>query len=158
MTTTQQTKRRLRQPSLRMPQAQPKQTPTLERVHSDIRKAFGFQLNTFVAQFLEANTDEDIEAFLPQNIAEADRWIDELVAKFVDIESPSTDEMLDGIAAIFMMAFLERVYEHCGVDDDDEPDDEEVDEEVDEEDEQDDEVDDEEDDEVNQDDEQDDDQ
>lgn len=129
MTQQPASKRRIRQPPLRVQQPRPKKTPTLEKVHTDIRKAFAFQLNTFTAQFLQANTDEDIEAFLPEDITEADRWVEGLVEAFLDNEEPSVEDMLSGVSAIFMMAFLERLYEHCGIAvNDDDPEDEPEDE------------------------------
>lgn len=89
--------------------------PTLESMLSDIRKVYGMQLNTFVVQFLDSHSDADIEAFLPEDLSEADQWIDGQLEKFTDNEDPDTDDMMDGAAAIFMMAFLEKLYEACGV-------------------------------------------
>lgn len=100
---------------IKPPKMKRKEPPTLERMLAEIRKGFSFQLNTFLVQFTEANSDEDIEAFLPEDVGEADKWIESHISKFVENEDPSPDEMIDGVAAIFMMAFLERLYAHCGI-------------------------------------------
>ena len=92
-----------------------KKIPTLESMLADIRKAYGMQLETFVVQFCNNHTDADIEAFLPEDLEQADAWIDELVTAFTDNEDPTTEEMIDGASAIFMMAFLERLYAACGI-------------------------------------------
>ena len=89
--------------------------PTLEKLLADFRKVYTVQLNRFVAQFVDSHTDEDIEAFLPADVSEADSWIEEHITAFVENEEPTVDDMLDGLAAIFMMAFMERLYEACGI-------------------------------------------
>lgn len=101
-------------PNKGTPPTKPK-VPTLESMLADIRKAYGMQLNTFVVQFLDNHSDDDIEAFLPADIAEADAWIDGLVDAFTDNDDPDTDDMMDAASALFMMAFLEKLYEACGI-------------------------------------------
>lgn len=116
---------RIRRPHSTQSKAPEKvKVPTLESMLTDIRKVFGMQLNTFVVQFLENHTDADIEAFLPEDLSEADQWIDGLIEQFTENEEPDTDDMMDGVAAIFMMAFLEKLYEACGVSSEDEDEDE----------------------------------
>ena len=116
---------RIRRPRSTQSKAPEKvKVPTLESMLTDIRKVFGMQLNTFVVQFLENHTDADIEAFLPEDLSEADQWIDGLIEQFTENEEPDTDDMMDGVAAIFMMAFLEKLYEACGVSSEDEDEDE----------------------------------
>lgn len=92
-----------------------KKPPTLESMLSDVRKAFGMQLNTFLAQFVAAHTDEEIDAFLPEEVSEADEWIEDHVSAFTNNEDPTVEDMVDGASAVFMMAFLERLYEACGI-------------------------------------------
>jgi len=118
MTTQQQPKSgsKPRRPQIHKPPAKKKAAvPTLEGMLSDIRKAYGMQLNTFVVQFVESHSDEAINAFLPEDVSEADRWIEQHISAFTENEEPSTDEILDGAAALFMMAFLEKLYEACGI-------------------------------------------
>lgn len=120
---------RIRRPRSGKGQAPQKKPQTLESMLQDIRKVFGMQLNTFVVQFLDSHSDADIEAFLPEDLSEADAWIDGLIERFTDNEDPDTDDMMDGVAAIFMMAFLEKLYEACGVSsEDDEVEDNDTDE------------------------------
>lgn len=109
-----------RPPRIRRPRGKSKapekpKVPTLESMLANIRRVYGMQFNTFVVQFLDSHSDADIEAFLPEDLSEADQWIDGQLEKFTDNEDPDTDDMMDGAAAIFMMAFLEKLYEACGV-------------------------------------------
>lgn len=117
-------------PRIKPPPAQgrkPKQPPTLDQLLSNIRKLMAFQLNTVLAEFLNSHTDAQIEAFLPEDVSEADEWIEGHVNAFIENEEPTVQDMVDGIGAIFVMAFLEQLYEHCqieGEDDEDEAEDE----------------------------------
>lgn len=117
--TTQQPKsgsRPNRRPQIHRPPKKKKEAvPTLEGMLADFRKAYGMQLNTFVVQFVEGHSDEAINAFLPEDVSEADSWIEQHINAFTENEDPSTDDILDGVAALFMMAFLERLYEACGI-------------------------------------------
>lgn len=117
-----------RTPKLRRPVAkvEPKKSsaPSFDKVLNDLQRVFKLQLNTFLIQFVEGNTDADIEAFLPEDLSEADAWVDEHVSVFTDNEQPTTDDMVTGMAAIFMMAFLELLYEQCGLTGDAETDEE----------------------------------
>lgn len=117
---------RIKQPP--MQGRKPKAPPTLDQFLSQIRKLMGFQLQTVLAEFLNSHSDEQIEAFLPEDVSEADEWIEQHVNTFVENEEPSVQDMVDGIGAIFVMAFLEQLYEHCQIDEDesgDEPEDDE---------------------------------
>jgi len=107
--------RRMRVPKPPGKEKPQKRVPTLESMLADIRRVYGMQLETFVVQFVDNHTDQDIEAFLPEDLAQADSWLDGLVSAFTANEDPTTDEMMDGVAAIFMMAFLERLYAVCGI-------------------------------------------
>ena len=128
------TPRKAKLPHLNMgapPQAKPKKRPppTLAKFLSDMQKAMGFQLQTLLAQFLETYTDEDLEAFLPENPSEADDWIEGHINAFLENEEPTIGDMTDGLGAFFVMAFLEQLYEHCQVEDGDEEDGDEEDDE-----------------------------
>jgi hypothetical protein len=102
-------------PKVKIPNVKRPQPPTLEAVYSDFRKALTFQVNKVVLSFMEQHSDEALEAFLPDDIDAADAWISERLDRFLDNEDPTTEDMLDGMAALFMMAFLERIYEATGV-------------------------------------------
>lgn len=105
-------------PKVKIPNVKRPQPPTLDAVYSDFRKALTFQINKVVLSFMEQHNDEALEAFLPDDIDAADAWISERLDRFLDNEDPTTEDMLDGMTALFMMAFLERIYEATGVLDD----------------------------------------
>lgn len=109
--------RRIKVPPVqgRTPKKPPTKPPTLDRMLSDVRKGMNVQVNTFLAQFLDAHTDEELDAFLPEDVGEADAWIEGHFDAFVQNEDPTTDDMVDGLSALFMMTFLERLYEHCDI-------------------------------------------
>ena len=124
-----------RNPRIKPPPVQgrkPKQPPTLDEFLSNIRKLMGFQLQTVLAEFLNSHTDEQIDAFLPEDVSEADEWIEGHVGSFTDNEEPTVQDMVDGLGAIFVMAFLEQLYEHCQVETDDSDDEGDADDEGDE--------------------------
>lgn len=112
--------RKIRPPFGKKAAPKPEPPPTLDSMLSQFQQAMHLQLNTVVAQFLDGHTDDDIDAFLPEDIEEADTWVEQHIAKFTENENPSIKDMTDGLGAIFMMAFLEQLYEHCQVEEDDE--------------------------------------
>ena len=95
----------------------PKAT-TFKSILKDVEKIFNVQLQTFTAEFLEHTTSEKLEKMIPQDVGDSDAWIEQHVAAFVEDEDPSVEDMVKGSAAIFMMAFMEQVFAHLGIDDD----------------------------------------
>ena len=109
-----------------MTEVQPPPAPipvTMESLLSDVRKIFNLQLNTFLTSFVQSTSDEQLEAFLPDDLSEVDAFIEAHVSAFVENEQPSTEDMIDGVAAIFVMAFMERLFDHMGIPDDEDEDD-----------------------------------
>ena len=88
---------------------------SFKSIFDDVRKIFNLQLQTFTVQFVENITDEEMEAMLPEDIGDLDEWIEEYVEKFTENEEPTVDEMIEGSSAIFMMAFLEKLFDHLGI-------------------------------------------
>lgn len=95
---------------------------SFESIFSDVKKIFNLQLQTFTVQFVDNITSEELDAMLPEDVSEVDAWIEEFVEKFVENEEPTVDEMVEGSAAIFMMAFLEKLFDHVGIKSDDDGD------------------------------------
>ncbi len=91
---------------------------TMESLLSDVRKIFNLQLNTFLTSFVQNTSDEQMEEFLPDDLSDVDAFIEGHVSAFVENEEPSTEDMIDGVAAIFVMAFMERLFDHMGIPDD----------------------------------------
>ncbi len=99
---------------------------TLESLLSDVRKVYNVQLNTFLTQFIQNTSEQQLTDFIGDDVNKMDDFIEQHVSVFVENEEPSVEEMVDGAAAIFVMAFLERLLDHLGiadVEDDDDGDD-----------------------------------
>jgi len=96
---------------------------TFESIFSDIQKIFNLQLQTFTVEFVDNISSEELEAMLPEDIGEIDKWIEEYIDTFTQNEEPDVEEMVQGSAAIFMMAFLEKLFDHLNIDSKDDSDD-----------------------------------
>lgn len=89
--------------------------PSFPAMLAQFRRVMGTQLNTFVAAFVDQHTDEQINKFLPKEVADVDNWLDNHMSAFTENEQPSVEDMIDALGTLYMMAFMERLYTHCGL-------------------------------------------
>lgn len=105
-------------PNLNKNKTNARKPPTLDEMRGQMGVAMRMQLNTVLAQFLDTYSDEQVEGFLPQDIGEADAWLEDKFSLFTADEDPDIDAMVSGLSTLFMMSFLEMLYDKCGIGED----------------------------------------
>ena len=78
-------------------------------------------MNNAVVRFMSAFDDTQIDAFLPDDPADFDTWIEDKMSAFQKSEDPSHGMTLDAAATLLMMDFGEYIMELMEADDPPDP-------------------------------------
>lgn len=84
-------------------------TPSLETVYGTFARALQTQLNDAVANFLLTLSDEQIDEFLPAEMADLDIWIEKKLSTYQNAEEPSPAQLVEASATLFFAAFCEEL-------------------------------------------------